>query len=73
MQAVSRLLDHFVPSHYTLSLDIDRKARTFHGTVTITGESLGDAIAVHAHELTIDTVHVDTKPAEFELGKDDEN
>ena len=72
MQAVSRLLDHFVPSHYNLSLDINRKARTFRGTVTITGESLDGTIAVHAHELTIDSVHIDTKPAELKLGKDDE-
>ncbi len=72
MQAVSRLLEYFSPTHYTLDLDIDRTARTFRGTVTIDGTATGDEIKVHAHELVIDNALIDGKEASFTLGKDDE-
>lgn len=72
MQTVSRLLDQFIPAHYTLHLEIDRIARTFNGTVDITGTSIEGAVAVHAHGLTIDRVTIDNHSAEYTLGTDDE-
>lgn len=72
MQAVSRLLDTFIPTHYQLSLSIDRLARTFSGTVVIQGASVDGSISVHAHELSIDTVTVDGKQANFTMGQNDE-
>ncbi|MBP6038495.1 MAG: M1 family metallopeptidase [Candidatus Saccharimonas sp.] len=72
MQAVSRLLDTFIPTHYQLSLSIDRLARTFSGTVVIQGASVDGGISVHAHELSIDTVTVDGKQANFTMGQNDE-
>lgn len=72
MQTVSRLLEYFVPTHYQLTLDIDRKNRAFSGTVVMSGTSIDSKISVHAHELTITTVSVDGKTAQFSYGQDDE-
>lgn len=72
MQTVSRLLEYFVPTHYQLSLDIDRKNRAFSGTVVMSGTSIDGKISVHAHELTITAVSVDGKIAQFSYGQDDE-
>ena len=72
MTTVSRLLDQFIPHHYTLTLSIDRKARNFSGVVVIIGESTAGSLAVHAHELAIDSVQVDGQAAMFELGIDDQ-
>lgn len=74
MQTVSRLITQFIPEHYQLSINHERKERTFNGTVTINGsspESTGE-IKVHAKDLTIESVTVDGKAAEFTLGKNDE-
>ncbi len=72
MTTVSRLLDQFIPHHYTLTLSIDRKARNFSGVVVIIGESTAGSLVVHAHELAIDSVQVDGQAAMFELGIDDQ-
>ena len=72
MQAISRLLDHFIPTHYTLTLDIDRRNRAFAGTVVINGTSVDGEIKVHAHELTVTAVSVNGKTAQFTYGQNDE-
>jgi aminopeptidase N len=74
MQTVSRLIETFIPEHYQLSLDLDRPGRTFSGIVTINGASPTgtDKIIVHAKGLTIESVTMDGKSAEFSLGENDE-
>jgi aminopeptidase N len=74
MQTVSRLITQFIPQNYTLSVDLRRPERTFSGVVTITGSSPADTgtIIVHAKELTIDSVTVDGKVAEYTAGNHDE-
>src|SRR5690606_27629520 len=74
MQTVNRLIEQFVPSEYQLSLDLKREAREFEGTVTIKGTSPkgGGQLAVHAKDLTINTVIVDGKRADFTSGEHDE-
>lgn len=74
MQTVSRLITQFVPEHYQLSLNHDRIGRTFSGTVSINGsspDSTGE-IRVHAKDLTIESVTVDGKEADFSQGENDE-
>lgn len=73
MQSVPRLIHAFIPSHYQLSLDIDRPARAFRGTVTIKGASTPDATAItlHAKELAIESVTFDGKAAGFTTGEHD--
>lgn len=73
MQHVERLITHFVPEHYQLSLDLDRAGRTFSGVVTINGispESTGQII-VHSKDLNIESVTVDGKTARFQPDEHD--
>jgi aminopeptidase N len=74
MQTVSRLIEQFVPEHYQLSLAIGRTERTFSGTLTMNGTSVGDSgtITVHAKDLMIESVTLDGKAAEFSQGENDE-
>jgi len=72
MHTVSRLTDHFTPTHYDLSLVLEREQRTFSGTVTIEGVTNDKTIMLHSKDLTISTVTVDGKGATFVQGDNDE-
>lgn len=74
MQTVARLITIFTPEHYQLSLTLNRPERTFHGIVTINGNSLSDtgSIIVHAKDLSIQSVTIDGKRADHSLGDHDE-
>lgn len=74
MKSVSRLIQHFAPTNYELSLDLQREARTFNGTVTITGIVQPDAreIRLHAKDLTIHSAIFDGKAADFNSADNDE-
>ena len=74
MNTVSRLIDTFVPDHYDLSLAINRVERTFDGTVTIHGSLIDGAtsIIVHSKDLSIESVTLDGKDADFASSDDDE-
>ncbi|MFY9227843.1 MAG: M1 family metallopeptidase [Candidatus Microsaccharimonas sp.] len=74
MQTVSRLIEYFVPEHYTLSLTLGRQDRTFSGTVTINGTSTygTNKLGLHAKDLVIESVLFDGKKAEFTQNDDDE-
>jgi len=73
MQTVSRLIDNFIPTHYDLSLTLEREKRTFSGVVTLNGSALQDkTITVHAKELTIETATVDGHATMFAMGDNDE-
>lgn len=71
---MTRLIDFFTPHHYVLSLDLDRPARTFTGTVTITGAMAATAndIRLHAKDLTIETVVIDGQIAHWQQSDNDE-
>lgn len=73
MQPVKRLLDHFEPEHYQLSLEIDRPDRSFTGTVTISGTVRKQgSIFLHTKDLSIESCTIDSTPVEFSLGENDE-
>ncbi len=72
MQTVKRLLSEFVPDNYNVSLTIDRSSEQFEAVVAIRGTSTNGNIAVHAKDLTIDSVLVDGKTASWASGIDDE-
>ena len=74
MQTVPRLIEQFVPDHYTLSLTLDRVGRALNGTVTINGSSVSgnDEIILHVKELVIESVTLDGTVAEFRLADSDE-
>ena len=74
MQLVTRLIDLFNPEHYDLSINLNRTARTFSGTVTINGVVQPNAtdIRLHAKDLEITSALFDGKKATFSLEADDE-
>ena len=52
------LLDNFEPTNYKLNLNIDKHTKTLSGAVTITGQVKADVFALHAVDMTIDTITV---------------
>lgn len=71
----SRLINTFIPNHYALSIDMsDAKNRNFSGTVTIKGTSTPETtnISLHAKDLTIKSVTLDGRRAEFKHGEFDQ-
>ncbi len=73
MKTVPRLLDTFIPHHYTLTLDLTHaEEKAFSGTVIISGESIGESISLHSKELTIHSALIDDQPAEFSHDEFDE-
>lgn len=72
MQTVSRLIEQFIPMHYALSLQLNRAARTFHGTVTIQGGSTGNTITLHSKDLVIESVTIDGRAGNATAGNNDE-
>jgi len=74
MQTIQRLTDFFVPESYNLSLTIERIERQFSGTVTITGDATesADCIKLHAKDLSIQSVAMNGKHADFVAAENDE-
>jgi aminopeptidase N len=74
MKSVSRLIDNFVPTHYELSLTLNRIGRTFEGIVTAHGSTTSGKhdILFHSKDLTIKSVALDGKNASFSHGINDE-
>ncbi len=72
MQNVPRLIQKFKPKNYKLSLEINRKKRTFDGEVVIFGSLVpgSDSIQLHSKDLFIDSVLIDDTKASFKTGKD---
>ena len=64
---MERLLDYFVPEKYILDLDIDKHAKTIGGTVTVEGRAKAENIKFHAVGLSVDSVAVNGKKADFEV------
>jgi aminopeptidase N len=74
MHTVSRLIDHFRPTHYNLSLNLQRTERVFSGIVTIEGLSTEGAktVSVHSKDLSIESINLDGKTATWWNGVNDE-
>ncbi|MBC7746754.1 M1 family metallopeptidase [Pedobacter sp.] len=72
MQTVPRLYNTFQPSHYDLSLTLNRDKRIFNGTVLITGDLLlsDTSIFVHTKDLTITSAQIDGIDVETHLTDD---
>lgn len=75
MQTVSRLYQNFQPSHYNLSVELDRKKRQFSGSVTIQGSrssQKGDII-LHAKDLEIHNARVNGQSVTWQLDADEDH
>lgn len=70
---VTRLYSYFEPSHYNLTLDLDRKNQRFSGSVIIDGNKVGRPtrrLALHQKDLKITSVkllHTDKKGVHTEI------
>lgn len=73
MTSVSRLINYYLPEQYELKIELNGPGRRFTGTVTITGAKQGgDAIRLHAKDLTIIEATIDGQPASTVLEDHDE-
>ena len=73
MNTVRKLIDQFEPTHYDLSLNLERVERRFFGTVTIHGVAKQTGpIRLHSKDLTINSVTVDGHAASFSHHENDE-
>lgn len=74
MHSVSRLIEHFQPHHYNLSLNLNRTGRTFSGIVTLTGLAIegSETIGLHAKELSIESATLDGKATSWNTRDNDE-
>lgn len=73
MTQFTRLTTIFSPQNYDLSLTLQRKARRFHGTVTISGQlHSSEYLSLHAKDLTIEKVLFDGKTADVSTHDNDE-
>lgn len=70
---MTRLTDLFTPTHYDLSLTLQRQARIFSGLVTIHGivQREDGAVMFHAKDLSITQALVDGKQAQTTLNADE--
>jgi aminopeptidase N len=70
---VARLYRYFSPSHYTIHLNIDSTNLTFTGEVSITGDRKNDTkeLVLHAYELNIIDISVNSVQCEFTTASDD--
>jgi aminopeptidase N len=72
MTTPKRLIDHFAPDHYSLSLTIDRPKRMFDGSVTIDGAAVTDgSIWLHAKDLEVTSSMVNGKPVNVTTDEND--
>ncbi|MBP2623104.1 M1 family metallopeptidase [Streptococcus oricebi] len=67
MQAVARFIDTFVPEHYDIFLDLNRKEKTFSGRVSLSGLAKDSKISLHQKDLTIQSVQVAGKDCDFQV------
>lgn len=74
MQTVPRLYDTFQPDTYFLELTLDREARTFHGSVGITGNyTPGSPLTLHAKDLTITHARLDHEDTDLPRNGDNDS
>lgn len=66
MTAVERYINTFVPEHYDLFLDINRKDKTFTGELVLSGQALSETISLHQKDLTITSVSYSGQALSFE-------
>ena len=58
---MERFLDYFVPEKYILDLNIDKKAKTIGGVVTISGTAKAENIKFHAVGLSVEWIKIMVK------------
>ncbi|MBQ6394667.1 M1 family metallopeptidase [Candidatus Saccharibacteria bacterium] len=68
---MERLLEYFRPVHYDIKLNINKETEKVFGHVVIKGEPLKDVVKLHAKNLKVTSVMLDSKAAGFETENDE--
>lgn len=63
---MERYLDYFAPSHYDLDLNINDEKNQLSATATIRGEALAETIKLHAVNINIESILVDSKKSAYD-------
>ena len=63
---MERLLAYFEPEKYILDLEVDKGRKTIGGVVTVTGVAKAETVKFHAVGLSVNSVVVNGKKADFE-------
>ena len=64
---MERFINYFVPSHYDLDLHINAEKTIITATTTIYGDAIADSIKLHAANLEIKSVTVDSISVDDQL------
>ncbi len=74
MQKIPRLINNFVPEKYQLKILLNHSDKTFGGIVKISGvlQPKNNHIVLHSKNLSIKSIILDDKSADFIIGKNDE-
>ncbi|USS91798.1 M1 family metallopeptidase [Fructobacillus americanaquae] len=70
MAAIPRLYETFQPNHYDLFLDISRENKLIVGKTTITGHVTTTDLALHQHDLVVETLKVNGQAVDFTMDND---
>lgn len=70
MAAIPRLYETFQPNHYDLFLDISRENKLIVGKTTITGHVATTDLALHQHDLVVETLKVNGQAVDFTMDND---
>lgn len=65
MASIERLYDIFQPEHYDLFIDVSRADKVIKGKTVIKGNAKKQAIALHQHDLKVESVKVAGQPVDF--------
>lgn len=70
MASIQRLYETFQPDHYDLFLDISRENKLIAGKTKIHGQVTTTDVAIHQHDLVIETLKVNGQAVDFEVNND---
>ncbi|MBS9335079.1 M1 family metallopeptidase [Fructobacillus sp. M1-13] len=69
MASIERLYDFFEPEHYDLFLDVSREDKRIKGKTIVKGRAKQTAMALHQHDLAVESVKVNGQSVDFNVDK----
>ncbi|GAO99583.1 M1 family metallopeptidase [Fructobacillus ficulneus] len=70
MASIQRLYETFQPDHYDLFLDVSRENKLIVGKTTIHGHVTTTDLALHQHDLVVETLKVNGQAVDFTMKND---
>lgn len=63
--SMERFLDYFIPERYKLALTLNKAKNRMVGEVIVSGEAKADTVKLHAVDMTIKAVYLNSQAADF--------